>query len=125
MFEMGHKLLPRDFSDAKNLQPRSQACAEEAFRLAAKAERMEAQSGDTITKSDDIANVRKAAETMYSKALDLQDQHQESLTKFQKAKPTIMNSIIVVVVAAEILSIPILLDNIYQMRHRGQHATLN
>ena len=117
MLELSKQRFSAEFASAKNLEPRIHAYVAEAFRLDAQAVRMTLEAGDTIRPAQGkaIDQKRRHALSMYAQALDMQAQHEASLTRFQKIKPHLMNAIIITVVAAEILSIPILLANIYMM----------
>ena len=127
MIEPCRELFPTDFHDEKNSKHRVRALINQAFRLEAEGKAEKLQAGEVIAPhtADAIEKKMELAKSLYSEAIRAQTDDVAKMTKFQKMKPFLFNSICVVVVAAEILSIPILLANIYMMckpKHHGASA---
>jgi hypothetical protein len=115
MFESSPKWLPANLHDKENIMARSHAFAHEAFRVDAKAE---------TSKSDTISlAMKQEAKDLYSHALKLQSEYKSGRSSFENAKPKLMNIIIGIVIAAEIISLPMLAINIYQMMKTKKATT--
>ena len=130
----GFRALPKEINHAANLPQWSSACKRLAIEKRITAEHLLAKSEQYAASGDKITGVTPAqlraqaaelqadSRTLYEKAQAYHRESHDKKSKLQKAKPYIYNSIIVTVVLAEIISIPILLANIYMMiKHGDKH----
>jgi len=128
MFEKTHQILPRSINDSQNLEHMAKALATEAFHLQAKAKQLRIASGDHISAAEHalIQKKENLALSLYQQAVETQNTFLQNMKNIEKMKPKIINGVICVIAAAEILSIPILLLNIFMMcrRHGHHHPTM-
>jgi hypothetical protein len=100
--------LARAFAHKANNALVNRMVHEHRATLAATAE-------DKIQHLDQAKTYTEEAKKLLEEAQKLEGQHKEQQTRFERMKPTMTKALIGIVVAAEVISIPVLLMSSYVM----------
>lgn len=140
MLHLDPDRIPRSFDAAENRAPAARDTMQAANVAEAKRLIYTERLGKLLQKkgspapehSDTIVHYRRKAEhyadqatSLHAYALKLDAEHQSAKTPFEKIKPRLMQVILATAIAAEIISIPVLLMSCVMMTrpHGGAHQT--